>query len=266
MATAPDEAWRIWLGVDILQLVGCTLAAAQLLVLVTRTRQRFSMASLSLALGLTLTTPFFWSSAWSPLPDSVAAYLTVQNGSQFPLVPWSAFVLAGAVLGQIYAHWGAAQHERYANVVLLVPGLVTLFIGIVLSQQQVFVFGKGPYAYVPGNIFERAGVCLIILGLIAHASRHVTQLPHLFGAVAQESLLIYVAHLMIVFGSVWGPGLLNLYGPTRTPLQILPIVVLLISSMALAAYGWNWLKHAHFRTARWVSAAAGLALLGRLVL
>lgn len=265
MATASDDAWRTWLGVDILQLVGCTLAAAQLLVLITRTRRRFGLVSLGLALLLTLMTPFFWSRSWPLLPDSLAAYLTVQNGSPFPLVPWSAFILAGAALGQLYAHWGAAQHERYANLVLLVPGVVTLLMGIVLSRQQVFLFGEGQYAYVPGNMFERTGVCLIILGLIAHASRHVTQLPHLFGAIAQESLLIYVAHLMIVYGSVWGPGLFNIYGPTRTPLQILPIVVLLISSMALAAYGWNWLKHAHLRTARWVSAAAGLVLLARLL-
>ena len=265
MSGASDVEWRTWLGVDILQLVGITLAAAQLLVLSARTRRRFSIVSLGVALLLTLATPFFWSRTWPMLPDALAAYITVQNGSQFPVVPWSAFILTGAVLGQLYAHWGVAQHERYANVVLLVPGVLALLVGLVLSQQQMALFGDGQHAFVPGNMFVRAGACLLILGLIAHASRHVTQLPHLFGAVAQESLLIYVAHLMIVYGSVLGPGLYNIYGPTRTPLQVLPIVVLLICTMALAAYAWNWIKHAHVRTARWISAAAGVALIARLL-
>lgn len=265
MATASEAAWHTWFGVDILQLVGVTLVAAQLLVLITRTRRRFGIVALVLALLITLVTPFFWSYPWQAVPEWLVSYVSIRNGSPFPLLPWSAFILAGAAIGQIYAHWGASQHARYANYVLLIPGVVTLVVGILLSYKQVLLFGAGPYAFVPGNILERAGVCLLIMGVIAHASRRVTQLPHLFGAVAQESLLIYVGHLMIVFGSVWYPGLFNIYGQTRTPLQILPIVVLLISVMALAAYGWNWLKHAHFRVARLISIAAGLVLLARLV-
>jgi hypothetical protein len=83
--------------------------------------------------------------------------------------------------------------------------------------------------------------------------------------VAQESLLIYGLHLFIVFGSVWAPGLLNIYGATLTPMQLLPIVVLLISSMALAAYGWNWLKHTHRNVAWWSSVAVGGLMLVRLI-
>jgi hypothetical protein len=74
-----------------------------------------------------------------------------------------------------------------------------------------------------------------------------------------------VLHLCIVFGSVWAPGLLNVYGATLTPLQLLPIVVLLISTMTLTAYGWNSLKHTHRRTASWTSVIVGAFLLARLL-
>ena len=93
----------------------------------------------------------------------------------------------------------------------------------------------------------------------------MTELPHMFGAVAQESLLIYGLHLFIVFGSIWAPGLISIYGPTRTPAQLLPIVAFLISSMMLAAYGWNWLKHSHRRVAWWSSIAVGGLMLEKLV-
>jgi hypothetical protein len=101
--------------------------------------------------------------------------------------------------------------------------------------------------------------------MVAHASRFIAQLPHAFGAVAQESLVIYVLHLAIVYGSVWAPGLANAYGGRLSPGRLLPIIVLLIASMTLTAYAWNWLKHTHRATARWVSVGLTLLLIAMLL-
>ena len=198
-------------------------------------------------------------------PAWLAAYLSPNSGSLFPLVPWSAFVLAGAALGQIYARWGAAHHVRYANRALLIPGVVLIITALWLTEHQVALFGTTPHSYVPGNILLRAGASLLIVGLIAHASRGIGQLPHVFGAVAQESLLIYVLHLGIVYGSVWAPGLLNIYGVTLTPWQLLPIVIGLIATMTLAAYSWNWLKHTHRTVAWWTMTAVVSGMIVRLL-
>jgi len=266
MATAPDWAWRTLLGVDVLQLIGVSFIGVQCLVMVSRSRRVFSALAVTFALLLTFAAPAVWSTDWTVrLPSALAAYLSPATGSLFPLVPWSAFILTGAALGQIYARWGASHIPAYANRALLIPGAVTVLAALWLTSNQVALFGSGAYAFVPGNILLRAGVCLLIVGAIAHASRAVTELPHMFGAVAQESLLIYGLHLLIVFGSIWAPGLISIYGPTRTPAQLLPIVVLLISSMMLAAYGWNWLKHSHRRVAWWSSIAVGGLMLERLV-
>jgi len=266
MATAPDAAWRALLGVDVLQLIGITFIGVQLLVLVSRSRRVFSALAVTIALAVTLAAPSVWNTDWSGvLPAGVAAYLSPATGSLFPVVPWCAFILAGAALGQVYARWGAAHLPAYANLVLLLPGIAAVVVGMWLTTYQVQLFGARPYAFVPGNILLRAGVCLLIVGAIAHGSRALIELPHMFGAVAQESLLIYGLHLFIVFGSVWAPGLLSLYGPTLTPMQLVPIVVLLISSMALAAYGWNWLKHTHRNVAWWSSVGVGGLMLVRLI-
>lgn len=265
MATASEVEWRTLLGVDVLQLIGVTFIAVQVLVLACRSRRVFGWVALVASMAMVLGAPWVWSRDWSSaLPAAVAAYLTPNTGSLFPLVPWSAFVLTGAALGILYARWGASHLVQYANRALLLPGGAAVLLGLWLSARQVQLFGAGPFAFVPGNLMVRAGACLAIVGVIAHASRRLTQLPHAFGAVAQESLLIYVLHLFIVFGSVLAPGLFNIYGQTRTPLQLLPIVVLLISSMTLAAYSWNWLKHAHGRVAWWASAAVGALVLVRL--
>ena len=266
LSTASEAEWRMLLGVDVLQLIGATFLAVQALVMLCRSRRLFAVVSMLAALFLILAAPSVWAIDWSAhLHPAMAAYVTPATGSQFPLVPWAAFILAGAALGQAYARWGAADVARYANAALLAPGVLVMALATWVDAHQLAWFGAGPNAYLPANLLLRLGACLIIIGIIAHASRAITQLPHAFGAVAQESLVVYVLHLAIVYGSVWAPGLLNIYGPTRTPWQLLPIVVLLIAAMTLVAYGWNWLKHTHRAAARWVSVGIAAVLFLRLL-
>ena len=127
------------------------------------------------------------------------------------------------------------------------------------------LFGSGPGNFVPGEMMMRIGACLIILAAFAHLSGRLNRLPHIFGAVAQESLRIYFVHLCIVDGSVWNTGLAQLYGASRTPVQTVFFVALVVSGMAALAYYWNWFKHVHPRASRVASYVVGGLLLVRLL-
>jgi uncharacterized membrane protein len=266
LSTVSEVQWRSFLAVDVLQLIGVTFVGVQLLVLATRTRQIFMVTMLVLAGVMILTTPLAWETDWLRLlPLSLASYFSPATGSQFPLFPWAAFILIGAGLGEIYATWGAGRRADYANRILLMPAIVLLPVAFVLDRGQERLFGVGPYAFVPGNVLLRTGSCFLLLGLIAHGSRRLAKLPHVFGAVAQESLLIYFVHLCVVYGSIWSPGLAQAYGMTRTPSQMLLIVVVLIGAMTLLAWYWNWWKHTRPMWARWQSVAVGILLFLRLM-
>jgi hypothetical protein len=102
---------------------------------------------------------------------------------------------------------------------------------------------------------------LVVLGAVAHLSRWVAHLPHLFGAVAQESLIIYFVHLCLVYGSVWNSGLRQAFGETLAPVATLPIALGLISLMAVLAWQWNRCKHHRPATARWLSVGTAGALI-----
>ena len=258
--------WRSFLAVDVLQLIGVTFIGVQLLVLAARTRHAFTLASVLLAGAALAATPLIWNVDWAArLPIWLAAYLSPSTGSLFPLFPWVVFVLVGAGLGQIYGRWGASHLARYANAALLVPGGVMLALSLLAGRPIAALFGPGPGQFVPGDVLARAGACLVILGVIAHVSRRITRLPHMFGAVAQESLLIYFVHLCIVYGSVWNPGLAQAYGPTLSPGQTVLVVVLLMLSMVGLAWYWNWWKHVRPRAARWTMVAVWALLVGRLL-
>ena len=265
LPTATDEQWRTFLAVDVLQLIGVTFLGVQLLVMVTRSRGVFMRVTLVLAAAVALFTPRLWMVEWSQsLPLWLAAYFSPNTGSQFPLPPWASFVLVGAGLGQVYARWGAAHLFSYANWILLAPGAAMIAASFALAALPFSLF-PGPGGFVPGQILLRTGTCLLILGGVAHASRRMQGLPHVFGAVAQESLLIYFVHLCIVYGSIWNTGLAQMYGTTLTPREMLVAVVLLVAAMTALAWYWNWWKHTRPRAARWMSVAAGAILVYRLI-
>ena len=266
MATATDVQWQALFAVDVLELIGVTFIGVQVLVMVTRVPRVFAGAALALAILLVVAAPAAWQTDWTGIvPPALAAYLTPTTGSLFPIVPWAAFVLLGAALGHLYAHWGAQHLSRYANAALLLPGAGLLMLSLWAQREQAALFGSGPFTFVPANMLVRAGTCLLIVGAVAHVSRHMERLPHVFGAVAQESLVVYFVHLCIVYGSIWNPGLARWYSQRLTPLELVPVVLALIAGMALLASEWNWLKHTRPRMARFVAVAVGVMMAIRLM-
>ncbi len=259
--TTDDAKWRAFLAVDVLQLIGVSFIAIQLLVLVIRSRRAFMIVTLLLAAVLVFVTPAVWMVDWTErLPAFAAAYFSQALGSQFPLFPWMGFILLGAGLGQLYARWGASDLSAFAQRALILPGVLLVCAALAVRPRAVGLFGSGPGTFVPAEILLRVGACLIILAVFAHLSRRIHRLPHIFGAVAQESLLIYFVHLCIVYGSVWNTGLYQLYGASRTPWQTAFFVAFVVGSMAMLAWYWNVFKHVRPKAARWVSYATGAAM------
>lgn len=254
-----DEGWRSFMAVDVLQLIGVTFIAIQAVVLAVQSRRVFMAAAFALAAVVIAVTPTAWSVDWSArLPVPLASYLSPALGSQFPLFPWAAFVLIGAGVGQIYARWGAGHLAVFANGFIVAGAAMA---ALTITALPVPLFGTGALSWVPALVVLRTGICLITLGVIAHVSRLLRHLPHVFGAVAQESLLIYFVHLCIVYGSIWNDGLYQLYAEALPPAATAAVTVALIAAMTALAWQWNRLKHVLPRTARWVSVALGAWLL-----
>jgi len=74
-------------------------------------------------------------------------------------------------------------------------------------------------------------------------------------------LLIYFVHLCVVYGSIWSPGLSQLYGATLSPIRVLVVVVVVLAAMTALAWQWNWLKHTSPHAARLISIAALILLI-----
>jgi uncharacterized membrane protein len=263
---ATEAAWRTFWAVDVLQLIGVTFIGVQCLVLATRTRVRFTITAVALAVALVAISPTAWSIDWSRwLPMWAWAYLSPALGPSFPLfpaVPWSAFILVGAALGQIYSSWGGSHLVGFANRVLLIPGLVAVAAGYGASFLPVAAFANGARSVLPVDLLIRTGACMAIMGVIAHASQRVVRLPRVFSAVAQETLVIYFFHLCVIYGSAWSYGLVQFYGASLGPGRTAATVGVLVVAMSAMAWWWNWLKHSRPRAARYTALAACILLVG----
>jgi uncharacterized membrane protein len=254
LAEATDAQWRSFLAVDVLQLIGTSLLLLQAMVMMARTRQVFTVASFLLGTAIIAASPAVWRIDWVPLaPLWVAAYLSPATGALFPLFPWLAYVLIGAGIGQIYARLGAAHLRAFASWGMLVPGAALVGLGVSVVHE------------LPGETLIRIGACLAIIGVLAQVSRRITQLPHVFGAVAQESLTVYFVHLCIVYGSIWNPGLVRLYGGSLSLGATVLAALAVVGVMVALAWQWNRFKHSRPHAARWVTATVGVALVAWLL-
>jgi uncharacterized membrane protein len=196
----------------------------------------------------------------------LASYLSPATGSLFPVIPWTAYVMLGAALGQIYSNWGAARLRWFANAFLLGAGAAMIVAANVFGSLPWAPFGPSDFwSTSPNQFLLRAGCVLVALGFLAHLSRRIDRLPHVFTALAQESLLVYYVHLCLVYGSAWNFGLQAYLGATLPLGPAFAVVALMVGSMAILASIWNWFKHAHSRGARMVTAAALIGILAALL-
>jgi uncharacterized membrane protein len=257
------EGWQAFLSVDILQCIGVTLIGLQLLILVTRTRRRFAVTSVALATVIVLLTPFAWTTDWRAIvPPGVAAYLSPATGSLFPLFPWAAFPLLGAALGHVYTTAWLSDPAQFSRRVLMPWGLVMSGSGVVFALTPFQPFGPTDFWYTSPNLFLiRAGLVLIALDVVSYLTRWAHHLPRVVAALAQESLLVYFIHILVLYGSAWTPGLRHLLPLPFGPGPTIAWVAIMLVSMSLIGWAWNWTKRRH----RWVAWIVKLTVLGLLV-
>lgn len=180
--------------------------------------------------------------AWRPelaaaLPLPVAAYVSpLRAPSQFPLFPYAAFVLAGTLAGAMLGRQDEAVRRRRA----LAWGGGLVAIGALLAwplRHHVDFWGPSP-AYV----LLRLGGLLLLLRMVEAVSEGWPRIVRPVALLGHETLLVYVLHLLLLFGGVLGTApLLPLAG--RLGFGGAALVLLLMLPVLLAAAAcWRWFK------------------------
>ena len=179
------------------------IAATQLFVLGLQALapRRWTALAGGIALAVVVLTPLVWATGVAArLPEAAAPWLDEATGSRFPVFPFSAFVLAGALAGARLGRAPAASRHRLE----LVAGTLLVLLGALLAgllRGRIDFWGASP-AYV----FVRLGGLLLLLRLVEAAAATGHALVRALALLGHETLLVYVLHLTLLFGGVFGPA------------------------------------------------------------
>jgi uncharacterized membrane protein len=209
-----------FLKVDILNIMGITMMAAAILWgLSQRPSVRivlFALATIALAMSTPLVreTPLL-----SALPDAMEAYIRPLPGrTTFALFPWSGFLLAGAIAGELLSAARTDRDERQLHTGLLVAGLG----GGAIAYATSFLPSIYPIANFwtssPTFFFARLGICTMLVpiaravdafhGLVR--ARFGDRLPEgmpgqVITTLGRSSFFVYWIHVEMAYGGIAKP-------------------------------------------------------------
>jgi uncharacterized membrane protein len=227
-SASPDTV-RMFVRVDALENIAVSLVLVQGLVWLTKKQRPFNGTVTVLGTALVLSAPAVWRlpvERW--LPIGVAAYINVDTGSIFPLFPWTGFLCAGVVTAYLSVDPHRGSLRRRLGWGLATTGGLLWLAARMLQDASVDRFGNQDY-WKTSPIFFLTRLGLILLGFaalcaleslwarrcaapaIAIAARPGNAMV-LLQRVGQETLVIYVIHLLLLYGSPISPGLNTLLG------------------------------------------------------
>jgi fucose 4-O-acetylase-like acetyltransferase len=183
-------------------------------------------------------TPLVWSSGLSArLPESLAPWVDERSGSRFPVFPFSAFVLAGTLAGATLGR--AEPRRRHRREIGWGLGLVALgaALGFLLSGRVDYWSASPAYAVV------RLGALLLLLRLVEAAATAGLPGIRALALLGHETLLVYVLHLYLLFGGVFGSSPLTVWHGRLGYGGAFGAVLAVLPPLLGAAWLWRTAKH-----------------------
>ncbi|MCL5035011.1 MAG: DUF1624 domain-containing protein [Bacteroidetes bacterium] len=241
-------------AVDILQCIAVTLILLHLLRVLIKSDRTFNIVVWGLFWFFIVAAPIVGLFDTSKvLPQFLGQYLNRLNGSLFPLFPWSSFLIAGAIASQKITF---EKEGRFADRLILTGGALIVVGYLLYFIHRTFFPQPDLFNYAPGWFILRLGILLWILkGVIWYESKRKLEWSAVktFG---RESFLVYVAHILFVYGSsAKNVSLVDTIGRSLNYLQCFWIFAGLTAAMFVVAYVWSILKKRDYNLSRLVQYA-----------
>lgn len=233
-STAAERA--AFFACDALQVIAVTQLAVLALQWVAG--RRWTRLGAVLAGVVIAVSPFVWASGWSAsLPEAIAPYLDERTGSTFPIFPYAAFVLAGTLAGAGLGRVDPPRRRRRAlawGSGLLAAGAV---LDLVLAGSVDF------WSVSPAYVLLRLGALVLVLPVVDWAVRARVPGMRSLALLGHETLLVYVLHLFLLFGGVFGASPLSALAGRLGYAAALGVVAAMVPVLLAAAWTWRRAKH-----------------------
>jgi uncharacterized membrane protein len=231
------QQWATFLTVDVLHLIGFGIFFILLFAFIServgnRDTLIFSLGALFFFGLWPVAAQINWTN-YFPVP--IAAYFYEKTGSLFPLFPWIGYLLCGAMLGSYLAKHPAVFKTSQFSLKLAIWGALLIFFFAVSKSvgNSIENLTVKYWAESIGLIALRVGSVLILNGLVSFISLKLNNIPKLLVLIGRNTLLIYVAHLVLLYGSAWSPGIILLFDKSLNPLTTIGSAIIMLVLMTL---------------------------------
>ena len=191
------------LKVDILNIMGPSIALAGLLWRAGRTPSQRMWLYAGAAVAAAFFTPFVRSMPTAVLPDALEAYIVPVPGlSNFVFFPWIAMVFAGGVVGMLLDAAASPQRERQVNVWLGAGGASITAFAFAASYLPSILPSSSFWTTSPAFLFMRIGIGAAAVAAAYAWSRIAGPGWSALGQLGRTSLFIYWIHVEMVYGLI----------------------------------------------------------------
>lgn len=162
-----------------------------------------------------------------PLP--IATYFTMDYGANFTIIPWMGFSLWGALLGYVLSKNVDIAFNYVFSVVILCLGLVLHFGSGGILEYLYNITGDMNLRYLLYNnfLFYHLGNTLIVCAIISIIANTV-KIPKILAKTGQKTMMIYVVHIFIIYGTWLNNGIMYYYKYQLVPWQSISLAIALI--------------------------------------
>ncbi|MGQ9819439.1 MAG: heparan-alpha-glucosaminide N-acetyltransferase domain-containing protein [Candidatus Kapaibacteriales bacterium] len=250
-----DERWISFFQCDILQTIVYTSLLSLLLLLLVKDLNALKWVYGILSLAIFLLAPFVWEiKPFAILPPFFGALFAKPPISKFPLFPWSGYFFAGAFVTALFFQ---SDNKKSLSMFLTLCGFAFLLIIYFTRDYTNFYFGYRDWWRVsPFHSIFRVSGTIAVFGLLFLLEEWLKdkKIAKILQLAGQESLFIYVSHLLVVYGSIANFGMKYVVGSRLGPFETSLIILGLIFLCQISASIWHRIKSADIRSARWMIA------------
>lgn len=145
------------------------------------------------------------------------------NRAIYPIVPWMGYTMYGAMLGCLF-------HDVHKYIKTWYVPIVTAIVGVIF-----FLYSKEILGWIDGFIgspftlnlrildwlYMRLGMILMSLSVLMTIEKILGDIkPNLFIKIGQNTLTIYILHMVLLYGSITGLGLNKLFRNSLGPWEV----------------------------------------------
>lgn len=164
--------------------------------------------------------------------------------SIFPILPRMGYTMYGAMIGVIlYTYKSKVKEWSFILSVFLIGAFLYFFLKDVLLILDGIFAHPIYHLYKVDWLYECLGMVLIILSILITLEKFIGEIkPNLFLKIGQNTLTIYILHMVLLYGSITGFGINRVIHKNLTPWQILPATICFILFFVILIYYLDEIK------------------------